>query len=62
MSITHHPEDATLMEFAAGTLSEPFGIIVAAHQIEGNSPVRLVLEAMFDDMARQLRLGPLSAR
>lgn len=37
-------------------------IIVAAHQIEGNSPVRLVLEAMFDDIARQLRLGPLSAR
>jgi putative transcriptional regulator len=31
MSITHHPEDATLMEFAAGTLSEPFGIVVAAH-------------------------------
>ena len=37
-------------------------IIVTVHQIEGNSPVRLVLEAMFDDMARQLRLGPLSAR
>lgn len=37
-------------------------IIIAAHQIEGNSPVRLVLEAMFDDLARQLRLGPLSAR
>jgi putative transcriptional regulator len=31
MSITHHPEDATLMGFAAGTLTEPFGIIVAAH-------------------------------
>ena len=31
MSITHHPEDATLMGFAAGTLSEPFSIIVAAH-------------------------------
>ena len=37
-------------------------VITAAHQIEGNSPVRLVLEAMFDDIARQLRLGPLSAR
>ena len=37
-------------------------IIVAAHQIEGNSPVRLVMEAMFDDIARQLRIGPLSAR
>jgi hypothetical protein len=24
--------------------------------------VRLVLEAMFDDLARQLRLGPVSAR
>lgn len=37
-------------------------VISAAHQIEGNSPVRLVLEAMFDDIARQLRLGPISAR
>ena len=37
-------------------------VISAAHQIEGNSPVRLVLEAMFDDLARQLRLGPISAR
>ncbi len=37
-------------------------VITAAHQIEGNSPVRLVLEAMFDDLARQMRLGPVSAR
>ncbi len=37
-------------------------VITASHHIEGNSPVRLVLEAMFDDIARQLRLGPLSAR
>lgn len=37
-------------------------LIVATHQIDGNSPVRLVLEAMFDDVARQLRLGPVSAR
>lgn len=37
-------------------------IIVAAHQIEGNTPVKLVLEALFDDFARQLRLGPLSIR
>lgn len=37
-------------------------LIVAGHQIESNSPVRLVLETMFDDIARQLRLGPLSAR
>lgn len=37
-------------------------LITAAHQIEGNSPVRLVLEAMFDDIARQVRIGPLSAR
>jgi len=37
-------------------------MITASHQIEGNSPVRLVLEALFDDLARQLRLGPVSAR
>ena len=37
-------------------------VIAAAHQIDGNAPVRLVLEAMFDDLARQLRLGPVSAR
>ena len=37
-------------------------LIVAGHQIESNSPVRLVLETMFDDIARQMRLGPLSAR
>jgi DNA polymerase-3 subunit delta' len=37
-------------------------IITATHQVDGNSPVRLVLEAMFDDVARQLRLGPVSAR
>ncbi|MEZ6043650.1 MAG: DNA polymerase III subunit delta' [Planctomycetaceae bacterium] len=36
--------------------------IQATHQIEANSPVRLVLEALFDDFARQLRLGPFSAR
>ncbi len=37
-------------------------VITAAHQIEGNSPVRLVLEALFDELARQMRLGPVSAR
>lgn len=37
-------------------------VISASHHIEGNSPVRLVLEALFDDIARQLRMGPLSAR
>lgn len=37
-------------------------VVAASHQIEGNSPVRLVLEALFDDIARQLRLGPVSAR
>ena len=37
-------------------------VITATHQIDGNSPVKLVLEAMFDDVARQLRLGPVSAR
>jgi putative transcriptional regulator len=31
MSIRHHPADATLMGFAAGTLSEPFSIVVSAH-------------------------------
>lgn len=31
MSISHHPDDATLMGFAAGTLSEPFAILVASH-------------------------------
>jgi putative transcriptional regulator len=31
MSIQHHPDDATLMAFAAGTLSEPFAVVVSAH-------------------------------
>lgn len=31
MSISHHPDDATLMSFAAGTLSEPFAIVIASH-------------------------------
>ena len=31
MSIIHHPDDATLMSFAAGTLSEPFAILIASH-------------------------------
>lgn len=31
MSISHHLDDATLMSFAAGTLSEPFSIVVASH-------------------------------
>jgi len=31
MSVTHHPNDATLMEFAAGSLSEPLAIVVASH-------------------------------
>lgn len=37
-------------------------VILATRQIEGNSPVRLVLEALFDDFARQLRLGPVTTR
>ncbi len=37
-------------------------VCAATHQIDGNSPVRLVLEALFDDLARQMRLGPVSAR
>ncbi len=35
---------------------------VAVHQIEGNAAVRLVLEAMFDELARQIRLGPPASR
>ena len=31
MSIVHHPEDSTLLSFAAGGLSEPFAVIVASH-------------------------------
>lgn len=31
MSITNHPDPATLMSFAAGTLSEPLAAVVAAH-------------------------------
>jgi putative transcriptional regulator len=31
MSITNHPDSATLMSFAAGTLSEPLAAVVAAH-------------------------------
>lgn len=30
-SINHHPDGATLMGFAAGTLSEPLSAVVAAH-------------------------------
>lgn len=37
-------------------------ILVAANQIEANSPVRLVLDALFDELARMMRLGPVSAR
>jgi len=37
-------------------------VVRACHLIEGNSPVRLVLEGLFDDFARQIRIGPLSAR
>ena len=31
MTIRHHPDDATLMSFAAGTLPQAFAAIVAAH-------------------------------
>lgn len=37
-------------------------ILVAAQQVESNSPVRLVLDALFDELARMMRLGPVSAR
>ncbi len=44
-------------------LAPLLGLVVrASHLIEGNSPVRLVLEGLFDDFARQIRIGPLSAR
>lgn len=47
------------MDLLSGLLER---IITAARQIEANSPVRLVLDAMFDELARQMRLGPVSAR
>lgn len=47
------------MDMLTGLLER---IIAAARQIEANSPVRLVLDAMFDELARQMRLGPVSAR
>jgi putative transcriptional regulator len=31
MTIRHHPDDATLMSFAAGTLPQAFAAVVAAH-------------------------------
>ena len=31
MKINHHPDDATLLTYAAGTLSEGFSLVVAAH-------------------------------
>jgi len=37
-------------------------VSVAAKRIEGFSPVALVLEAMFDEIARTLRTKPLSAK
>ncbi len=37
-------------------------VLDAAFQIEANSPVKLVLETLFDDLARTLRLGPASTR
>jgi putative transcriptional regulator len=59
MSITHHPEDATLMGFAAGTLSEPFGIIVAAH-LELCAACRASMRTMSAlGAAKMLAEGPL---
>ena len=37
-------------------------ILQATLHVDANSPVRLVLEALFDDLARSMRLGPTSAR
>ena len=30
-SISHHPDEATLMAYAAGALTEGFNLVVAAH-------------------------------
>jgi putative transcriptional regulator len=30
-NMSHHPDDATLMSFAAGSLAEPLGLVVATH-------------------------------
>ena len=37
-------------------------VVAATRQIEANSPVRLVLEAFFDQFARDIRMGPISSR
>lgn len=37
-------------------------ILEASFQIDANSPVKLVLETLFDDLARALRLGPATTR
>lgn len=34
----------------------------ATQRIDSNTPVRLVLESLFDDLARQFRVGPVTAR
>ena len=31
MSITHHPDDSTLMSYAAGSLPAALAVVVAAH-------------------------------
>jgi hypothetical protein len=47
------------VDLLAGLLDR---VVAASRQIDGNSPVRLVLEALFDDFARQLRIGPVTGR
>ncbi|MGB0739170.1 MAG: hypothetical protein ACPGXX_03790 [Planctomycetaceae bacterium] len=37
-------------------------VLTASFQIDANSPVKLVLETLFDDLARMMRIGPTSAR
>jgi hypothetical protein len=37
-------------------------VLLASRHIEGNSPLPLVLDALFDELARTMRLGPASAR
>ncbi len=37
-------------------------ILQAILHVDANSPVRLVLDSLFDDLARAMRLGPTSAR
>jgi len=45
MTISFHPDDATLMSYAAGALGQPFAIVVASH-LEGCPACRREFAAM----------------